>query len=387
LKKEEEENKKNNEEDKSKKIEEKKEKTTPKIDEKKLTTKIDEKKTSPKTIPKKIESKSGGTSFGDEFINNSSPTKKKIIPIEKFINDSIQNIFKICFTKKGDYFYLETMEKFLNEEKNLDKNMIEICLVERLRSGFTNSKETPLLYLAGCYRRATEIKDKEELKKEVDKQKIEVIINTRKLITFYFGLILSSTDGDYFPDNDEELGPKRFLNFLLSKSNNLDENEYSIPPSFLTDFIESFKDNDDILKVIFNPIFAEMSTRMNTKTLLTDYHPIIQLMLAFSSYAQLKKIFINHPSFIPNSKKGIDLEQTSLLGPYFTITTYFEKPEVADFFFEKVRTLTVDELQDQKTIMRNSICNYQDILYKIMNNLLKSTEDREKVVNWISYVK
>jgi hypothetical protein len=175
-----------------------------KLEPKKTTTNTSEKKTIPVEIKKVVTKKTDpnlSRSGGDMELSH-SPTKKKI-PIEKFINDSIQTIFKITLNSKKPetMFYLESLAQYSKEER-IDISMLEVSLVERLSAGF--KKDSPLLYLAACYRRANDLKEREESKKEVDKDRVKNLKDMRRLVSFYFGLVLSSKDGDYFPDNDQD---------------------------------------------------------------------------------------------------------------------------------------------------------------------------------------
>jgi ubiquitin conjugation factor E4 B len=310
----------------------------------------------------------------------------KLAGEEKFINDLITKVFRATMFKKlvtaYNYYYLEGLATQMQKEGqqlNFVDGQSEVVLIERLSAGFGG--ESPLTYIFDCYKRASEELSREENKVDKIDVRVHKIKEIKKLLVSYTGIILS--DVDMFPTSEKVRteGPLQLVPFLTN------EGDKEVPDDFLTLFAERYKDDEETLNEIFIPIYSELSRRIRSMTMLDKYITLINALYRLTKNVPLARVLVNHPDWLSRIKNGSSMEQSSILGPFFRITVYYDQPKVADqYFATNIEQLTTKDVSFIKNTLRSEIRIYHDCLQKIVMNLVRPKETREQMIKWIGTV-
>jgi ubiquitin conjugation factor E4 B len=173
-------------------------------------------------------------------------------------------------------------------------------------------------------------------------------------------------------------GPLQLVPFLLK-----DE----VPDDFITLFAERFKDEEETLNEIFIPVFTELSRHVRSLTLVDSYLPCVQALFRVTKQASIARVLVNHPDWISRIQNGSSMEQSSVLGPFFRLTCYYDHQKVADHYFAKnIETLTNSDVTYIKSTLRTEVRAYQDLLHKIVMNLVRPKETRDQMMKWFGVV-
>ncbi|KAF2299389.1 hypothetical protein GH714_031802 [Hevea brasiliensis] len=268
--------------------------------------------------------------------------------------------------------YLEmTAAEILSEGKDLkvNRDLVERVLIDRLSGQFPGA-EPPFQYLLGCYRRATEEEKKiANMKDKNIKLELESSIKqAKKLFVSYCRIHLGNPD--MFPFNSD---PKKSNVSPLLPLIFADVDEFNSggtqppPPRFLEDlFLEGdFDSLDPILKGLYEDLRGNVI-----------------------------KSLVNHPWWIPKGAylNGRVIEMTSILGPFFHVsalpdhTIFKSEPDVGQQCFSEVSTRRQADLLSSFTTIKTLMNNLYDDLEKVLFTLLKSSDTRENVLQYLAEV-
>lgn len=161
-----------------------------------------------------------------------------------------------------------------------------------------------------------------------------------------------------------------------------------LPDDLLGEVVDTFKETK-LLEEAFHPIFQELSNRMRNFTILDPYNGTLNAMVKLTKHAPLAKALTTHPNWISKVKNGLSMESSSILGPFFCLSTYINmtRPgrQVSEQLFGGAGSrLTPEEVGRTAISMRNLFKTIYDTVHKIMRNLLIPKETREATVEWLA---
>ncbi|XP_059644288.1 probable ubiquitin conjugation factor E4 [Cornus florida] len=309
--------------------------------------------------------------------------------------DSMENDSRIV--------YLEmTAAEVLSEGKELrlSRDLMERVLIDRL-SGNYPSAEPPFSYLTGSYRRAhdegkkiTSIKDK-ALRSEME----SVVKQAKKLAVSYCRIHLGNPD--MFPNwdtNKSNVSP--LLPLIFSEvSSSLDgfggigsSGGIGSPPGFLEEF---FRDADfDSLDPILKQLYEDLRGSVLKVSALGNFQQPLRALLFLVSFPIGAKSLVNHPWWIPKGMylNGRVIEMTSILGPFFHVsalpdhTIFKSQPDVGQQCFSEASTRRPADLLSSFTTIKTVMNNLYDGLAEVLLCLLKNTDTRESVLEYLAEV-
>ncbi|KAL0476343.1 PUB1, partial [Acrasis kona] len=223
------------------------------------------------------------------------------------------------------YFYLDGLAQQQTRDGlplYFTDGQYEAVLVERLSKGF--GAELPIGYLLDAYKRASEELSKEENKTEPIESRVNKIKEIKRLIVSYAGILLTNPDMFPMPQTPaDKSGPLQLTSYLI---------EDKVPDDFLSTFAERFKD-EDTLEEVFAPIYTQLSHLVRNMTMLDKYMPVVNALLRITKPIPLATALVNHKDFFSRIPNGSSMEQTSILGPFFRLSCYYEQPRVGDHYF------------------------------------------------------
>ncbi|KAL5723047.1 RING-type E3 ubiquitin transferase [Ranunculus cassubicifolius] len=298
--------------------------------------------------------------------------------------------------------YLEmTAAELLSEDKPLmlSVDLLERIIVDRLSGEFPGA-ESPFPYLLGCYQRACdESKKISSIKDQMLRFELESVVRqAKKLVISYCRLHLGNPGT--FPDNDGNLNkssvspllPLIFSDVSSSVDSYGSSSGQICPPGFVDDF---FKDGDyDSLEPIFKGLYVDIRGSVVKVSALGNFQQPLRALLKLVSFPSGAKALVNNPNWIPKGSyaNGRLIEMTSILGPFFHVsalpdhTIFKSEPDVGQQCFSEASTRRPADLLSSFATIKSVMNNLYDGLGEILLSLLKNTETRESVLEYIAEV-
>ncbi|WCJ25643.1 Ubiquitin conjugation factor E4 A [Euphorbia peplus] len=329
-------------------------------------------------------------------------TSKPQRSLEEIEDIILRKIFLISLTEppitaSSQVVYLEmTAAEILSEGKDfkLNRDLVERVLIDRLSGQFPGA-EPPFQYLLGCYRRATE--EEKKIGNMKDKNvKLELegsIRQVKKLFVSYCRIHLGNPD--MFPSNSDvkksNVSPLLPLIFAAVDGFN-NAGTPPPPPRFLD---ELFQDGDfDSLDPILKGLYEDLRGNVIKVSALGNFQQPLRALQYLLTFPVGVKSLVNHPWWIPKGAylNGRVIEMTSILGPFFHVsalpdhTIFKSEPDVGQQCFSDLSTRRQADLLSSFTTIKTLMNNLYDDLEKVLLTLLKSSDTRENVLQYLAEV-
>ncbi|KAL0450500.1 UNVERIFIED_CONTAM: putative ubiquitin conjugation factor E4 [Sesamum latifolium] len=297
--------------------------------------------------------------------------------------------------------YLEmSAAEILSEGKELklSRELMERIIIDRLSGNFP-AAEPPFQYLLNCYRRAYEegkkiasMKDK-NVRSEME----SVVKQAKKLAVSYCRIHLGNPD--MFPNNDtNKSNVSPLLPLIFAEvGGNLDgfggsSGGISCPPGFLEEF---FRDADyDSMEPILKQLYEDLRGSVLKVSALGNFQQPLRALLLMVNYPVGAKALVNHPWWIPKGVylNGRVIEMTSILGPFFHVSAlpdhaiFKSEPDIGQQCFSEASTRRPADLLSSFTTIKTVMNNLYDGLAEVLMCLLKNTNTRENVLEYLAEV-
>ncbi|KAI3946793.1 hypothetical protein MKW98_003356 [Papaver atlanticum] len=272
-----------------------------------------------------------------------------------------RNIFEVTLRKSpedeiptpttNEIFLEKTAAKLVSENKslNLCEDLMETVLIDRCFSGEFDDAEPAFTYLIGCYR--------------------------PKSLAVSYCLVIYLVNSIGFPVNkvssSDESPLVRLLFAKVSPRKN-DSHSFNCPPGFFTDILE--KMDICIGNLVLRSLYEDLSKWVLTESLLSDLfmQPLAALTYLIESPHGAKAL-VNHPMWLPKEANGLEIEKTSILGPFFHVSLISDDR----FYCEQ------DDSDFSATNRSYANCLH-DGLEKVLLLLLENADTRESVLQFIA---
>jgi ubiquitin conjugation factor E4 B len=110
---------------------------------------------------------------------------------------------------------------------------------------------------------------------------------------------------------------------------------------------------------------------------------LIQALRNFSRFAPLVQALTEAPSFLPENVEAQNIENITLLGPFFALSPM--QGEVAVNYFSSPKTRDRRYITNAQKSLRMVLSTHQDELYDIANHVIRSrAASREKMLGWFA---
>jgi len=139
---------------------------------------------------------------------------------------------------------------------------------------------------------------------------------------------------------------------------------------------------------MWESILEEMSSTFAKFSFLDKYYPYLSCLNRLTKHKEIAQIMANHPKWLSAVKNGASMEHSSLLGPFFRLSAYYDHPKVGDQYFGngQLTGITQKDLDFKRMTLRSEIKMYQDTLHKIFMNFVRPKETRAKAMEWLCAV-
>ncbi|CAO3618750.1 unnamed protein product [Cunninghamella echinulata] len=307
--------------------------------------------------------------------------------------------------KRGLCVYLHGLVQELEEENEpkpyrIQKSLLDRVLVARL-SIDPNEPHDELPddikstlnilhfdYLLKCWKQAQDIKKNTLIRsKNLDKAALDERINAldtiKNLLVSYSGLVIQIPD--MFPQivtTDVQLGPAQLAVGLLAESDTVK----STPTLYISELIERFA--DDGLEMILAPALEIVSNQVKQQNIVSDFKAYIQCLLSLCENKSICTSITSFSEFDPDNATAFNIEQNSLLGPYFGLSAYpTNSPDVAEKYFQHAENRNQGSLNAAKDGLRGSTRNLERSLFAICNSIVRSgTSSRDKLLTYFGHI-
>nr|GMC67337.1 probable ubiquitin conjugation factor E4 [Ipomoea batatas] len=301
------------------------------------------------------------------------------------------------------FVYLEmTAAEVLSEGKDLrlSRDLMERVLIDRLSGNFA-AAEPPFQYLVNCYRRAHEEGKKiGNMKDKSVRSEMELVVKQAKKLAVSY-CIIHLGNPDMFPNwetntsNVSPLLPLIFSEVSLAVDGfggSSSSGGVTCPPGLLDDF---FKDGDfDSLDPILKQLYEDLRGSVLKVSALGNFQQPLRALLLLVKYPVGSKSLVNHPWWIPKNMymNGRVIEMTSILGPFFHVsaipdnTLFKSQPDVGQQCFSDASTRRPADLLSSFTTIKTVMNNLYDGLTEMLKCLLKNTNTRENVLEYLAQV-
>ncbi|KAK3212551.1 hypothetical protein Dsin_017257 [Dipteronia sinensis] len=322
----------------------------------------------------------------------------------------LRKIFLVTLSDSMDtdsrIVYLElTAAEILSEGKDLklSRDLMERVLIDRL-SGSFQSAEPAFQYLINSYRRAYEegkkignMKDK-NLRSDME----SVVRQGKKLLVSYCRIHLANPDcfGANDVPNKNKLSVSPLLPFIFSEvGGGLDgfgtsssSGGVQCPPGFLKEFFEEA--DFDSLDPILRGLYENLRGSILNVSALGNFQQPLRALLYLLSFPVGARSLVNHPWWIPKGVylNGRVIEMTSILGPFFHVsalpdhTIFKSQPDVGQQCFSEASTRRPADLLSSFTTIKTVMKSLYKDLGDVLLALLKNTETRENVLEYLAEV-
>lgn len=321
----------------------------------------------------------------------------------------LRKIFLVTLSDSTDsdsrIVYLElTAAEILSEGKELklSGDLMERILIDRL-SGTFPSAEPAFQYLINSYRRAYEegkkignMKDK-SLRSHME----SVIRQAKKLLVSYCGIHLANPDcfnDEVNKNSKSSVSP--LLPFIFAEvgggldgfGSSTSSGGVQCPPGFLKEFFEEA--DFDSLDPILRGLYENLRGSIFNVSALGNFQQPLRALLYLVRFPVGARSLVTYPWWIPKGVylNGRAIEMTSILGPFFHVSAlrdhkiFKSQPDVGEQCFSEASTRRPADLLSSfttiKTVMKSLYTDLGDVLLV----LLKNTETRENVLEYLAEV-
>lgn len=279
---------------------------------------------------------------------------------------------------------------------------MERIIIDRLSGNFP-SAEPPFQYLIGCYRRAhDETKKIASMKDKTLRSHIEISLKQAKKLTIsYCRIHLGNPELFSGADLGTNSNTSPLLPLIFSEVGSSVDGfgastsvggAFQCPPGFLEEFLRDsdFDTSDPILK----GLYEDLRGSVLKVSALGNFQQPLRALRFLVSFPVGAKSLVNHPWWIPTGKysNGRVIEMTSILGPFFHVSAlpdhaiFKSQPDVGQQCFSEASTRRPADLLSSFTTIKTVMNNLYDGLAEVLLSLLKNTETRENVLEYLAEV-
>ncbi|KAG1077575.1 hypothetical protein G6F42_024753 [Rhizopus arrhizus] len=214
-------------------------------------------------------------------------------------------------------------------------------------------------YLLTCWKTVFEIRKNtlqrsKNLEKSVLEQRLAVLDSVKALIVSYSGLVLQMPD--MFPQIQN--APLGAAEQLVPRLKYQPDTPQGLPSEYIIELVHRF--DHDGLELILGPALAAMSGELRLQNILGECKTSIQSVSYLCENKAVAAMMTELPEFNPSNTTARNIEDVSLLGPFFKLSVYPDSaPKVAESYFQNSENRNAADLESCKNGLRGSVQNIQ----------------------------
>lgn len=301
-------------------------------------------------------------------------------PIEAWEDRTLSNVFRI--TLKPEALHdahghpLRLVPEVRSELQEQDAAIqLSITVLEQALLEAAQQTPEPLEYLLGCWKRISKLY-RAMKSGSVDDPKYNIVKEARRLCMSY--CIFAVTIPDMF--GQETSSGNSLAKHLLADPNT----ELGICHDFLMEAASRMPE-DESIKDAFVDAMEQLSSDLSKMSMNDDYKPYVQALHNLVRYPALVAALTQSASFLPDDLAPQEVENKTLLGPFFHLSPM--QPDVATNYFSSPQTRDRTYIKNSQDALRMTLRTHQAELFDITNLIIKAhKEPRERMLNWFALV-
>ncbi|KAI8636432.1 ubiquitin elongating factor core-domain-containing protein [Parasitella parasitica] len=159
-----------------------------------------------------------------------------------------------------------------------------------------------------------------------------------------------------------------------------------LPSEYIVELVNRF--NNDGLDMILGPAFAAISRELSLRNILEDCKTSIQSVSYLCENKAVASMMVGLPEFNPPDATAKNIEEVSLLGPFFRLSAYPDTaPKVAESYFQNSENRNAADLASCKNGLRGSVQNIQRSMFGISNAIVRANaEARNHLLEYFGHI-
>ncbi|KAK6535110.1 hypothetical protein TWF694_001597 [Orbilia ellipsospora] len=307
----------------------------------------------------------------------SSPGDRSVKPsgnitLEQWEDDIVSRVFHVTIheeaSKDGALYLRDLRDEMRSQGRGLTLSLQDL---DQIIISAAASFAQPFSFLRECHKRVISLIYKPRYPKIDPSYQTKFLTEIRRICVDFCGHAL--VEPDIFDVSSQTFD-------LAGDLLKVKDGEPSLSPELLEDLSEGFQANAE-LKDVFLGAFKQISARLKQLELVDDYQSYTSSLYRIVSIKPLAILFTTSPDFLPNGLRPPDLENETLLGPYFRISPL--QGRVVETYFPSPKTQGTSALVSASNALRISMNTHQDQLSIIINHLVRaSPEARGRVLDF-----
>ena len=300
--------------------------------------------------------------------------------MESWQDRSLRKTFRVSFDQHdgrdahgNSLIYLSSTREDLEEANKplvMNVDLLDGAITEAA-SNTPNGK--PFEYLLGCFKRASQ-QLRAHRSNEQNDPKHTILKETKRLCMSY--CIFAIT----MPEMYSESVPT--LNSLADHLLEDPESELGIDTDFLTEASNRFEEDGSIKDIIIHAA-EQLSQRMTLKSMLDDYQSYMQGIRNLVRFPKFAGAITQSSMWLPENVSPQDIENSTLLGPFFRLSP-MQSP-VAQSYFSAPKTRDRTFIANAHNAVRVSLRAHQTELFQIVDTIVRSGQmQREHMLDWFA---
>ncbi|KAK8202687.1 putative ubiquitin fusion degradation protein UfdB [Phyllosticta capitalensis] len=250
----------------------------------------------------------------------------------------------------------------------LSTNVLDQAILEA-----ASSHKKPLDFLLGCWKRVARQTRGASTADKNDPRRSEVLKEARRLCMSYcmFAVTMPDMFGvDYLNSNP-------LVTHLLVNP----EDDRGLCHDFLNEAVSRFEE-DESIKDAFVGAMEQLSAMLATSNMNQDYKAYVLALRNFSQYPQLIKALAESPRFLPADIDAPNLENLTLLGPFFKLSPL--QAETALTYFSDARGRDKSVVLNAQKALRMTLSTHHDDLFDVANRFIRVKDSRNRMLDWFA---
>ncbi|KAK8228435.1 putative ubiquitin fusion degradation protein UfdB [Phyllosticta capitalensis] len=250
----------------------------------------------------------------------------------------------------------------------LSTNVLDQAILEA-----ASSHKKPLDFLLGCWKRVARQTRGASTADKNDPRRSEVLKEARRLCMSYcmFAVTMPDMFGvDYLNSNP-------LVTHLLVDP----EDDRGLCHDFLNEAVSRFEE-DESIKDAFVGAMEQLSAMLATSNMNQDYKAYVLALRNFSQYPQLIKALAESPRFLPADIDAPNLENLTLLGPFFKLSPL--QAETALTYFSDARGRDKSVVLNAQKALRMTLSTHHDDLFDVANRFIRVKDSRNRMLDWFA---
>jgi ubiquitin conjugation factor E4 B len=300
--------------------------------------------------------------------------------LELWTDRTLSSIFRITLqpNPKQDggqrISYLQDLRSELEEsgsEVRLTPEILDGAIIEAAST--QDGKALP--YLLGCWKRVTKVW-RNTRGAGADERKLEVLKEAKRLCMSH--CIFAVTMPEMY--GGEETTQSPLLDHFLRDP----ESDSGICHDFLAEAVSRFPEDESIKQALVGAA-EQLSAELRKLTMNDNFKPYVAALRTLARYQPIVLAITESPLFLPENLEPQDIENNTLLGPFFALSPLHES--VADNYFRGAQAQGEAFVQSNQNSVRLTLRTHQDELFDITNCIIKAAkESRERLLDWFAMI-